>query len=1119
MTKADAPATGPVRLRLLGAPRLELPDGTARALERRGAALLAMLALHGPTPRARAAATIWPDVEDSRAGNSLRQRMFKLRQAAGRDVIVPGRLLTLASDIVHDLAPPLPRLELDPDSCQGGLLGDLDFSDCSDLDAWVGVARQRWRDEVGRSLAALSSRLEGEGRIAAALRLAERLIEIEPIQEHAHRRVMRLHYLRGDRAAALAAFDRCRVVLRGELGVLPDRETQALEQLIAQGDPQAARTTPPTPVSVLRPPRLIGRETEWRQLSRAGAMKRSVLLIGEPGIGKSRLMNDYAAAQRGVVVHARPGDASTPYAAIARLLRALIAAGASPDESAARVLARLLPELGHPAPGALEPLQLRMAIAACVHAAMDSGLRVIAFDDAQFADVASLELLPALSSADSLSDAAEGQWLIASRPGELPEPLRAWAAAQDTGALTRLVLAPLDLAAVQALLESLGLPDFDAGRWAPALLRHTGGNPMFILETLRAMLDQRRPLRDPQGAALPLPADVGSLIERRLAQLSPEALNLAHIAALSGQDFTPDLAAQVLQRRVIDLSEPWRELEQAQVIRDRGFAHDLIVEALLRTLPRAIATSLHAAIARVLQRANAAAARVAEHWAAAAEYAAASASFLTAADEARSVSRLDEELQLLLRADDCMQLGALAAQRTAVLSRALVAAFELGRFDEMRRFAATMEQIAATPQDRLLSLEGRMRMQAQDLDFEGMLRTADEALPLAERVGDEFQRALVHELKANALARLGRAAEAMQSLAVCTDWANRNPDHPWASGALVDIAATLSYLERYADSGAAAELAYRAAERVGHVRHMHMASANIAMIAYVTGDVAGSAEEYERCRALALRYGGESLQSWSQGASLSRSLRLLGRYDGALLHAEQQIDACRRADPTGGEWWRVVAEIELAHCWFELGQPGRARKVLGDQPPAQTDARFRWLLTRCRIEGVRLPQARDWLDEAAVLARGGLRTRGKHWSLAIEQCRALPSPEAIELLERHVRDCRSADAWIYYWPLQLRLLQAISAAGRTGDALSLAREMQSLAREHAPAGPYLPEYYLALHQVFESANDQVASAIALRAAVDWIGNALPNVPEPLRDGFTDRNPFNRAALTRASSLS
>jgi DNA-binding SARP family transcriptional activator len=237
MTKADAPATGPVRLRLLGAPRLELPDGTARALERRGAALLAMLALHGPTPRARAAATIWPDVEDSRAGNSLRQRMFKLRQAAGRDVIVPGRLLTLASDIVHDLAPPLPRLELDPDSCQGGLLGDLDFSDCSDLDAWVGVARQRWRDEVGRSLAALSSRLEGEGRIAAALRLAERLIEIEPIQEHAHRRVMRLHYLRGDRAAALAAFDRCRVVLRGELGVLPDRETQALEQLIAQGDP------------------------------------------------------------------------------------------------------------------------------------------------------------------------------------------------------------------------------------------------------------------------------------------------------------------------------------------------------------------------------------------------------------------------------------------------------------------------------------------------------------------------------------------------------------------------------------------------------------------------------------------------------------------------------------------------------------------------------------------------------------------------------------------------------------------------------------------------------------------------------------------------------------------
>jgi DNA-binding SARP family transcriptional activator len=1109
----------PPRLRLLGTPQLLLPHGGSLLLERRGAALLALLALDGPAPRPRAAATIWPEVDERRACNSLRQRLWKLRQAAGRELVLTDPLLALAPAIEHDLGPPLPRLAADPAGCYGALLGDLDFSDCQELDQWVAAARQRWREQVARALAQLASQLESDGRIAAALPLAERLVSLEPTQEHAHRRVMRLHYLRGDRAAALAAFDSCRVTLRTELGVLPDRETQALEQLISQAALQAPRATPPAPISMLRPPVLVGRDEEWRRLTEASAARRNVLVVGEPGIGKSRLLADFASAHRGVVVRARPGDSSVPYAAIARLLRALLAAGAAPPDTSMRELARILPELGRPAAGPLEPLLLRMAIAACIDAAAAVGLRVAAFDDAQFADAASLELLPSVAAADPQPGTEPIQWLIAARAADLPAPLQAWSAAQDSDALTTLALGALDLAAVQALLGSLGLPDLDAVRWAPALLRHTGGNPMFILETLRALIDQRRPLHDPRGSALPVPADVGATIERRLAQLSAEALNLARVAALAGQDFMPELAAQVLARRVIDLSEPWRELEQAQVIRDRGFAHDLIVEALQRTLPRPIATSLHAAIARVLQQSQAPPARVAEQWAAAADYATACASFLAAADQARAVSRLDEELQLLVRADHCLQRGALSARRTAVLARALVAAFELGRFDEMRGFAAMMEQFAASPADRLLALEGRLRVQAQDLDFEGMLRTAGEALPLAEQVGSDLQRAFVHELRANALARLDRAAEAAESLAVCADWAQRNPDHPWASGMLVEIAATLSYLERYADSGAAAQRAYRAAERAGHVRHMHMASANIAMIAYVTGDVPASADEYERCRALALRYGGDSLQSWSHGASLARSLRLLGRYQQAMLHAQQQIDACRSGDPLGGEWWRVTAEIELAHCWFELGQPSRARGVLGDEPPANPDARFRWLVTNCRVAGAKAPRAHEWLAQATALAQGGMRSRGKRWTLAIEQCTALAPDEATDLLRRLADDCRAAGTWIYWWPLQMRLLQVLLAAGRAADALAVARELRAMGEERAPAGPYLPEFHLALHRAFDTSGDAVAAASALRAAVDWIRQALAHVPEAMRDAFKDRNPINRAVLTRASALS
>ena len=81
-----------------------------------------------------------------------------------------------------------------------------------------------------------------------------------------------------------------------------------------------------------------------------------------------------------------------------------------------------------------------------------------------------------------------------------------------------------DLAHLTALVESLGLPEFDAASLAPALLKHTGGNAMFALETLKDMVLSGVPAA---ANRLPQPATVGALIERRLTQLSPAALKLA----------------------------------------------------------------------------------------------------------------------------------------------------------------------------------------------------------------------------------------------------------------------------------------------------------------------------------------------------------------------------------------------------------------------------------------------------------------------------------------------------------------------------------------------------------------------------------------------------------------
>ncbi|MGE5338384.1 MAG: BTAD domain-containing putative transcriptional regulator, partial [Gemmatimonadota bacterium] len=355
-----------VRLQLLNTPRLLLATGGVYVLERKEAALLALLATEGSAPRTRAAALLWADIDENRARNNLRQRLFRLRRAATSDVVRAGPVLSLAESVAHDLDALAPRLAADPDAATGELLGKLDYGDCAELLDWVEAAREKWRQARRAALAEVDSRLEAEGHVGRSLRYAQRLVGDDPSLEHAHRRVMRLHYLRGDRAAALAAYERCCEALREHVGARPGKETLELARLIEDSGTLATSATPlaPRPVAVLRPPRLVGREVEWAQLERAWDARRIVIASGEPGIGKTRLLTDFASTRRSVIaVGARPGDARVPYALLARWLRACVAQFAPPAETwVIGELARIAPELGAVADGKADPLRLRQAM-------------------------------------------------------------------------------------------------------------------------------------------------------------------------------------------------------------------------------------------------------------------------------------------------------------------------------------------------------------------------------------------------------------------------------------------------------------------------------------------------------------------------------------------------------------------------------------------------------------------------------------------------------------------------------------------------------------------------------------------------------------------------------------
>ena len=312
-----AAAQPTLHLRLLGMPAWR-PGGNGdpaarwQRLSRKDAALLARLALEGRQARSALAQWLWPQVPLPRAHANLRQRLYRLRQADGMLVDEDGEAVQLAAGVACDV-------------WRDGCAADADFeatllaghADADDAIApWLDDARRQWFARRTDAMTGLAARHEEAGELATALALTERLLALEPLLEHAWRRLMRLHARRGDRAAAIAAFERCERVLRDELGVRPSAETIDLLQEVEAGAVAAdadgpERRSGPALCLPPRPALLIGRDRVVRDLGQriglvddaddargeaahpaadSEAMRPLTVVHGWPGVGKSTLL-------------------------------------------------------------------------------------------------------------------------------------------------------------------------------------------------------------------------------------------------------------------------------------------------------------------------------------------------------------------------------------------------------------------------------------------------------------------------------------------------------------------------------------------------------------------------------------------------------------------------------------------------------------------------------------------------------------------------------------------------------------------------------------------------------------------------------------------------------------
>jgi DNA-binding SARP family transcriptional activator/tetratricopeptide (TPR) repeat protein len=666
----------PVRLevRLLGAVEIILDGRRLRAFNSlRLQRFLALIALRSdPQHRSRLAFELWPDSDERQARTNLRKLLHEFRHSLP-DI---GAFVEIDNETVWWI--PTGPSAVDVLRFREAMAaGDFELAArlySGDLlpacyDDWVLGERAKLRAEAYGALVRLTEEAAARDDHKDTIRHAQRIIDLEPTDEAAVRLQMEAHLALGDRAAALRAYHRHAEVLEHDLAVSPGEAIAAMYRELRAGtlnrnEVQGKELAPVGESS------FVGRDLEWNQLNQAWNTAREggvhlLLVTGEPGIGKSRLaleLGRRVRAEGHVVASARAYEAAgrLPWGPVVDLLRsdALRSHIETLDTVWRAELARLLPELRDASQSSAphqsgDPAQRHRLFDAVSRAILAGDRpRLLIIDDLQWCDAETIEWVGfVVRSGRTAPILIVGTVRWEEIPPQHPLVGLVDALGHDQ-AVTTVPLDRLDEGATATLAARLRAEDTIDPKLAARLWSETEGNPLFVIEALRAGISS-------DGSQAVLTPTMRAVLRARLGQLTDGARRLAEVAAVVGRSFSVGLmvsATGIDEPELVDyLDELWRR----RIIRDQGptydFSHDKLRAVALEMVSPARRRQLHRAVAEAIaverhKDIEAASPQLAAHYDQAGMVEQAIEAYRVAGARAVAVSAFDEAVTLFRRA-------------------------------------------------------------------------------------------------------------------------------------------------------------------------------------------------------------------------------------------------------------------------------------------------------------------------------------------------------------------------------------------------------------------------------------------------------------------------------------